>query len=475
MAKRFVTSDAEPIFGRHCCRSWAILITVLFFAGAQISGQQISFKPMAFGIHRFDGGTWTPEIVPITLLGWGVTADAESEPWSASMEIGFMRFFGLEPFPNRFTPEKGYSWSSHMTGSRKERDSNYADMIISYKTKRLEALFGKFSRSWGPGRSALMISHKPPSYPQFGFEWEVLDNLHFSYFHGKLYSGLPDSSRIFIYQGREGPSLDRYVVAHRLEWSPIKNLKVAATETVIYGGRSMELIYLMPFILFMSAENFMQDLDNVVMGLDIAWHLRNNLKVYGAFMMDDWKPEATFSDSNRNMFGWQAGLDWSAVLWASDWLALEYTWTDYRIYRHLYPINYAYSHDYPLGFWAGPHAQALEFEYGFEWRGFRVVFNLTDVKRGQVTALMIKEKYKGIVYERFEGPTERLRNIGLAVEKEVWPRIWIEGGFSRIRWENPGFQLFSDDQTTKDPVHKSSVTIGVYYNFRVQGARHPYR
>ena len=90
-------SEAGPIFGRHCCRLRIMLIAIMFFTGTQVSGQQISFKPMAFGIHRFDGGTWTPESAPITLLGWGVTADAESGPWSASMEIGFMRFFGLEP------------------------------------------------------------------------------------------------------------------------------------------------------------------------------------------------------------------------------------------------------------------------------------------------------------------------------------------------------------------------------------------
>ena len=475
MAKRFVTSDAEPIFVRHCCRLRVMLIAVLFFTGTQASGQQISLKPMAFGIHRFDGGTWTHESVPITLLGWGVAASVESGPWSASTEIGFMRFFGLESFPNRFTPEKGYSWSKHLTGTQKERDSNYADMIISYKTERLEALFGKFSRSWGPERSALMISHKPPSYPQFGFEWEVLDNLHFSYFHGNLYSGLTDSSRIFIYQGRKVPPLGRYIAAHRLEWSPIKNLKVAATETVIYGGRSMELIYLMPFILFMSAENFLQDTDNIVMGVDIAWQPRNNFKVYGAFMMDEWRPEATFTEKDHNWFGWQGGLDWQGIIGKSDWFALECTWTDYRVYRHLFAVNHAYSHDYPLGFWAGPHAQALEVEYGFEWRGFKVVFNRTDALRGQVTDDMTEGKYKEVVYERFDGPTERLRNMGLAVEKEAWPRIWIEGGFSRIQWENPGFQPFSDDQTTKDTVQKSSVTIGVYYNFRVQGARHPYR
>ena len=86
-------SDAEPIFGRHCCRLWVMFIAALFFAGTQVSGQQISARPMAFGIYRSDGGTWAADKRPISLLGWGVDAAGKYGAWSVSAQIVYMRFF----------------------------------------------------------------------------------------------------------------------------------------------------------------------------------------------------------------------------------------------------------------------------------------------------------------------------------------------------------------------------------------------
>ena len=40
--------------------------------------------------------------------------------------------------------------------------------------------------------NSLIISNKIPSFFHFGFVWEVTDNIHFEYFHGKLKSGITD-------------------------------------------------------------------------------------------------------------------------------------------------------------------------------------------------------------------------------------------------------------------------------------------
>ena len=35
------------------------------------------------------------------------------------------------------------------------------------------------------------------------------------------------------------------------------------------------------------------------------------------------------------------------------------------MYRHRFPINDFYSHGYPIGFWAGPHAEEFLISYEF--------------------------------------------------------------------------------------------------------------
>ena len=54
---------------------------------------------------------------------------------------------------------------------------------------------------------------------------------------------------------------------------------------------------------------------------------------------------------------------YSHLLNDSDKLRLEFTWTDSRIYHHRFQVNDYYSHEYPLGFWGGPHAEEFYFSY----------------------------------------------------------------------------------------------------------------
>ena len=52
----------------------------------------------------------------------------------------------------------------------------------------------------------------------------------------------------------------------------------------------------------------------------------------------------------------------------SDYLKCEYNWADHRVYKHKYSINDYYSHDQPLGFWAGPHAEEFILSYGVKFK-----------------------------------------------------------------------------------------------------------
>ena len=282
---------------------------VIILASAQLWGQDIAVEPIFFGIYRSSGGIWQGEAKPIRFAGWGVRGNVEYGRWRLDADLVLMRFFGLDNLPNRFSPEQGFSWQSNATGVAEELDTDYSSMKMTYRAGGFTAMLGKFSQSWGPGLHSLTVSKKPPTYPQFGFDWRINEKLRFSYYHGDLYSQIEDSLAT-LYSGMAGIKsiyLDRYIATHRLEWSPVEWLTVGLVESVVYGARSIETIYLLPFMSIWSAEHYLGDTDNVQMSADLAWQPRPGLKFYGVFMMDEWRPEVTFKETNRNWFAWQGG------------------------------------------------------------------------------------------------------------------------------------------------------------------------
>ncbi|MBA7613665.1 hypothetical protein ES703_20919 [subsurface metagenome] len=449
----------------------SIRTLAILLCGVQIYAQSISIEPILFGIHRSSGGIWQGKAKPISFAGWGVRGKLEYGRWGLEADLVLMRFFGLGDIPNRFSPEQGFSWKQHATGKAKELDTDYSSMKMTYKAGGFTAMLGKFSQSWGPGLHSLTVSEKPPTYPQFGFEWRINEKWHFSYLHGDLLSGIVDSLAT-LYSGMAGIRriyLDRYIATHRLEWSPVEWLTLGLVESVVYGARGMETIYLMPFMSLWSAEHYLGDTDNVQMSADLTWLPRPDLKFYGVFMMDEWRPEKTFKDTNHNWFAWQGGLDWHSILLDEDRLVMEATWTDHRINRHQFPINDFSSHGYPLGHWTGAHAQSLFASYILPRWGSRFMVSYLYAKRGELTCDMLDDQYDIVPYTRFSGSTETIQTLDVIEARPVWRKLWLEITVSRIWWANAGFSPAEPESGNLEDVSKTSLNVGFYYNFDFPG------
>ncbi len=438
---------------------------------AVLWGQDVTIEPIFFGIHRSTGGIWQPEAEPISFAGWGVQGSAEIGNWELDADLMLTRFFGMTGLPNRFSPEQGFSWKQHATGIAEEFDTDYSSMKLAYQAGGFTAMLGKFSQSWGPGLQSLTISDKPPAYPQFGFDWQINDNFRFAYFHGSLFSGIESQvseadSSLF---GNRRIFLDRYIAAHRLEWHPIDALTLGVLESVVYGGRGLELIYLMPFMSLWSAQHYLGDTDNVQMSADITWQPGSNVRLYGVFLMDEWRPQDTLEETNRNWFAWQGGIELQSIVSDDDRLITEATWTDHRIIRHRFPINDFMSHGYPIGPWIGAHAQSLFVAYVLPRWGSRFMVSYLYAKRGELTDEMITDKYETIPYERFSGNTETIRSLDLVMARPVWKKLWFEIEIGRIWWLNAGFNPANPQSDNLEDVEKTSFNIGFYYNFSLPG------
>lgn len=321
------------------------------------------------------------------------------------------------------------------------------------------------------GLQSLFLSRKSPTYPQIGFDWPITPSIDFSYFHGELFSGVRDSRSGS--GGVKGPQkiwVDRYIVAHRLQWQPIPALTLAFNESVVYGGKPVETMYLLPFILFFSAEHFLGDADNVQIQLDASWRPIPAAELYLAWFIDDWGILDSFnSEFNQNHFGWLGGLAWSGLLREDDRLKLEGSWTDARIYRHAYDITFYENRGYPLGHWTGAHAQSLELRYAVPLGSFWLQAEAMHARRGALTRQMLEEQYDGqVVFDRFGGGSEALTRAAVQLYRQVAGKLWLEAGVSVIQWENTGFSPASPGVDSMD-INKVSLNLGFYYNFSLPG------
>lgn len=335
---------------------------------------------------------------------------------------------------------------------------------IQYELDDIIFSFGKFNRHWGFGRSNLILSNNVPSFPQAGFIWQMAKNLSLEYFSGMLASQIEDTTNINYNNdaGQRKVYAQRSITGHRLIWKISPTLSFSAVETVIFGNRSIDFHYLLPFIPFWSMQRYVGDTDNIQMSGEIVWEKTKNFQLFGALFVDEWRPEWTFDNKNRNWFGYQIGLIGKNILSENDKVRLEYTWTDHRVYRHRFNINDSYSYDYSIGFWAGPHAEELFLAYNSQFKGIDMTTSFSHLKRGELTENMLVGQYDNINYERFSGKTESRNVASIEGTKGIFTNmVFIRLGCDWIDWTNPGFNPYNPRPVSGKDFSKFSLNIGI--------------
>ncbi len=185
--------------------------------------------------------------------------------------------WGTRRYPslvNYTRPGLGFAQAS---GKQIDYDETVAGVV--YNRDWLTLQFGKDRNRWGPGYAGqLMISDQPTSYDQIKVE-VAARNLHFT----MLWAVLQHYETGFFY----GNHQQKYLAAHRLEFSPWRFLDIGFQEMVLYSGRSFEPSYLNPLNFFRSAEHYLGDRDNAAMGLDLQLKALPKTKLYLEFLLDD--------------------------------------------------------------------------------------------------------------------------------------------------------------------------------------------
>ena len=385
--------------------------------------------------------------------------------------MGYHLLDGTRSKPSDFTRQQGLHWVESPPGIADDQSNYYvADLKLEYGDSASYFYFNKWDKHWGPGVNSLTISSKIPRFFHFGFKWQLQENIRFEYFHGKLKSGIHDDNYTEYYNevGSRTFDITRNIAGHRFEWQPFKQLIISGSELITYANRSIELTYLLPFVPFFPIQTYVGETDNVIISGDIQYLPHENVCVYGVFLMDEWSPPYTFDKDNHNWFGWQTGFEWEDVFISASRLRMEYTWTDHRIYRHRFPVNDFYSWGYPVGFWAGPHAQELYADYSFSLGDNHFEIMFSDAKRGVLTDSLLTDQYNrpndNPIYERFSEGTEEKQVILLSLNRDITENININLSYTYVDWKNAGFNP-SDPQDYADlpDITKHSIGLALLY------------
>ena len=103
----------------------------------------------------------------------------------------------------------------------------------------------------------------------------------------------------------------KYMANHYLSFKPTKNIEIGIFEAVVFAREDhFEFQYLNPVILYRTVEQFLDSPDNVLIGLNGKWNIKNRIQLYGQFLLDDFKLSKLTDGSGwwANKIGLQAGI-----------------------------------------------------------------------------------------------------------------------------------------------------------------------
>ena len=346
---------------------------------------------------------------------------------------------------------------------------------ISLLSNKFKFIFGKFRTKIGPFlKSNLSISDNAPSFSQFLMKYKFNDNVEFSYLIGSLNSNIPksynphpysytidpmsgtiinqynneiydiqlsdlytdywDSGDLLLYALENKfdivgvPIYERYVVNHRIDFLPIKNLRIGLYEQVIFGAKSPTIGYLIPINPMWSNQHEDNDQDNLQIGLDYEY-IFNKYRVYGSLLMDEWAPFDTFNDDERNWFAYQIGLSRIFnILNKNSLFKVEYSKVDPRVYNHRYIINEPSHNGYNLGYWSGSDSDDLFANLTIFLNDksiFKIEYHYTRIGE-QDKALILENQYNNIDVDFLGDYFKYIKNIELSYTYKIKHSIYMD-------------------------------------------------
>lgn len=310
-------------------------------------------------------------------------------------------------------------------------DVAISDKAIGYAVFRLPWLdleAGRDIVEWGPGfRGNLILSRNSDVYDLFKFDFRF-KKFKFESFHAFLNSGLGS----------------KYLAGRRIEIRPWKSLQMAISETVVYGRRSIEFMYINPFIPINVAERHLGDKDNNTISFDFTYFTPYNFKLYGEIFLDDFSFHKNLFNNFGNKWAVMLGGYWVNPLGLQD--------TDFRfelvriepfVYTHFDSINTYINYNNVIGHWLGPNADDWYFELAHQFhRDWRVTISWEQRRRGE-SNIFNGQKPPDNRKKFLSGVVERVRFYGLSLRWQIRRDFFLDLNYNFLQSRNlrhlPGY------------------------------------
>lgn len=331
-----------------------------------------------------------------------------------------------DPDDENFDPSQGSPVV--ISGSNVFRDRATAYGVWEKPWIRLEA--GRDEFDWGPayhGGVTVTQNAPPADLVRLGVRFK---RFKFSYMHAWLRTPL-------------GP---KYLAAHRLDVTLLRGLYVGASETVVYGNRSVELAYLNPLMLYHVAEHHLGDLDNNGLSVDATFTRIPNVTLYAEWFIDDMTSTASWRHYFGNKFAWVVG-----GLWADPFnlrnldLRLEYSRISPYVYAHNDSINIYTHYDKIIGHWLGPNSDTIFLELGWQLsRDFRIEAFTEHIRDGEGEANTVWRPESGDRKDFLTGIVETQNLFGLRVVDQIRRDCFVALSYTYRDTQNLGLQPGAD-------------------------------
>ncbi len=148
------------------------------------------------------------------------------------------------------------------------------DVYFGYNGDKLRVYIGRFDNQWSVyGRMGSFLTDNPRSFDQIQLKFGT-PKLSFSSILGVLDNMSLDHGFTGHAFGKD--AIRRYIFFHRLDWSPIPNLKLSLLEGELYfsrtAGISIRNLIPLHIMLFESGNKPMNNNSNVMLGTSIWYH-----------------------------------------------------------------------------------------------------------------------------------------------------------------------------------------------------------
>ena len=316
-----------------------------------------------------------------------------------------------------------------------------ADAQMNFDIAFLKVSLEKMPNVWGAGyRGTLILSDKPPSYPQIKLRARLGKDVDFTFMHSWLSSDVVDSVNSYYAVGVPKTLgyrtiyRQKYLAAQMLEASVANGVDIAVGESEVYGGRNPELLYLIPGMFYFAAEHYTGDEDNKQLFGSVDINALRNYNFYMTLFLDEFSvSEFTLTDRQRNQLGFTLGARSYDLIYPNTDILVEYTRINPWVYNHKFPDATYQSHLYDLGHWIGQNADNLYLEANYRpFRNLRLGVQFESMRKGAMDST--KFQYQLPTPTFLYAPMIKTQSFGLTARYEPVRDLFFDFHFLFARY-----------------------------------------